>query len=99
MINKIFLFHHIYPDAIYLNRWTNSNSESNKNFIDLLATDEPIEWIRWLQNPSGRPGEENGSNRLEQQSIRLLPASSLCITQFNDSVDINFECEGSRIVF
>ncbi|KAH8857356.1 hypothetical protein KSF78_0009514, partial [Schistosoma japonicum] len=57
------------------------------------VSNEPKEWIRWLETPCGRLDEQKGSDRLTANHFRLLPAANLCSTQFNAG-DTVFECEG-----
>ncbi|CAH8632843.1 unnamed protein product [Heterobilharzia americana] len=82
-------------DVSYLCRCDANSSDAA---IMILPTDEPKEWIRWLETPCGRLDELKGSDRLSANHFRLLPAANLCSTQFNAG-DMIFECEGLRVEF
>ncbi|CAH8644757.1 unnamed protein product [Schistosoma haematobium] len=80
-------------DVSYLCRCDANSPDAS---ITILPTDEPKEWIRWLETPCGRLDEQKGSDRLKANHFHLLPAANLCSTQFNDG-DTIFECEGLRV--
>nr|AAW26418.1 SJCHGC09590 protein [Schistosoma japonicum] len=80
-------------DVAYLCRCDANSPDAS---IMILPTDEPKEWIRWLETPCGRLDEQKGSDRLTANHFRLLPAANLCSTQFNAG-DTAFECEGIRV--
>ncbi|KAK4467880.1 hypothetical protein MN116_008798 [Schistosoma mekongi] len=82
-------------DVAYLCR---CDADSPDALIMILPTDEPKEWIRWLETPCGRLDEQKGSDRLAANHFRLLPAANLCSTQFNAG-DTVFECDGLRVEF
>ncbi|CAH8643244.1 unnamed protein product [Schistosoma rodhaini] len=82
------------PDDVpYLCRCDANSPDAS---ITILPTDEPKEWIRWLETPCGRLDEQKGSDRLKANNFHLLPAANLCSTQFNAG-DTIFECEGLRV--
>ncbi|VDP55025.1 unnamed protein product [Schistosoma curassoni] len=80
-------------DVSYLCRCDANSPDAS---ITILPTDEPKEWIRWLETPCGRLDEQKGSDRLKANHFHLLPAANLCSTQFNAG-DTIFECEGLRV--
>ncbi|KAM7534359.1 hypothetical protein Aperf_G00000108781 [Anoplocephala perfoliata] len=64
--------------------------------INVVPTDEPLDWVRWLHRSAGGDGKA-GEERLQAAGITVHSSATLCDIHFSDnSSEIN--CPGTQLM-
>ncbi|BHF84557.1 hypothetical protein SprV_0902770800 [Sparganum proliferum] len=65
--------------------------------INVIPTDEPLDWVRWLRTNCGSTTvSETGEQRLQAAGIQVHPSATLCDIHFSDK-GTEVTCQGTQI--
>ncbi|VDM36088.1 unnamed protein product [Hydatigera taeniaeformis] len=66
--------------------------------INVVPTDEPLEWVRWLRRSSGGSGDGSGTGeeRLQAVGVTIHSSATLCDIHFSDN-GTEITCPGTQL--
>lgn len=66
--------------------------------INVVPTDEPLEWVRWLRRSSGGSGDGSGTGeeRLQAVGVTVHSSATLCDIHFSDN-GTEITCPGTQL--
>ncbi|VDL93682.1 unnamed protein product [Schistocephalus solidus] len=65
--------------------------------INVIPTDEPLDWVRWLRTNCGSTTvNETGEQRLQAAGLQVHPSATLCDIHFSDK-GTEVTCQGTQI--
>ncbi|VDD80805.1 unnamed protein product [Mesocestoides corti] len=66
--------------------------------LNVVPTDEPLEWVRWLRTSSGTSSSPGtGEERLQAAGLKVHPSATLCDIHFSDKgMEVN--CPGTQLL-